>query len=480
MVLEYNKMIEVILEEKQELTVEKLKDMIEEKKRKVGAGYLTDQGALFLVAADIGVSLDKANKAENSIKDLFIGARDISTIGRVLAIYPIRAFLKRDSNQETKNRVITIYDKDSSIKIKLWDEFVNMPEQLGITTGDLIKVSKGQVKSGMDGKPIINLSGSGTLEVFNDEKKQNIPTIEEITTTIEALDTPKENIVIVGIINSDPRISEFTNIRGEHSKSLQFETTNDDNSRRIRTIIWNINEEKIPKSLTTNLRIKLIGVKTKIGNPNYGNGDLEIHGDEGTTIEFVDHEEAVESYILRIISFNNDSNENKINCITIDENEKFYYLNIDKGLFDIEINQDDIIECFPSRVLGNTIEISTQDSYIQIINEDKNIPLSTSLDTKIKNVEMSNKPYFIEAIILQSPNTMDINTKSGETVSVTDTIIGDDTGEIRLVAWRETSNLLKNFNIGERIKVTAVAATTNKDGKVELTLKHYSKILKIS
>jgi replication factor A1 len=155
-------------------------------------------------------------------------------------------------------------------------------------------------------------------------------------------------------------------------------------------------------------------------------------------------------------------------------------LNIDKNLFDIEIIQDDIIECFPSRVLGNTIEISTQDSYIQIINEDKDIPLSTSLETKIKNVEMSNKPYFIEAIILQSPNTMDINTKSGETVSVTDTIIGDDTGEIRLVAWRDTSNLLKNFNIGERIKVNAVAAATNKEGKVELTLKPYSKILKIS
>ena len=58
-------MIEIILEEKHDLTFEKLKDMIEEKKRKVGAGYLTDQGALFLVAADIGVSLDKANKTEN-------------------------------------------------------------------------------------------------------------------------------------------------------------------------------------------------------------------------------------------------------------------------------------------------------------------------------------------------------------------------------------------------------------------------------
>lgn len=474
-------MIEMILEEKQELNFEKLKDMIEEKKKKVGAGYLTDQGALFLVAADIGVSLDKANKTESSIKDIFIGAREISTIGRVLSIHPIRAFLKRDSNQETKNRIIIIYDKESNIKIKLWDEFVNIPEKLGINPGNIIKISKGQVKSGMDGKPIINLSGNGTLEIVTDERKQSIPTIEEITITIDDLDTPKENLVIIGNIKSDPRISEFTNIRGEHAKSLQFETSNDDNSRQIRTIIWNITEEKIPKSLTTGVKIKLIGVRTKTGNPNYGNGDLEIHGDEGTTIEFVDHNETVDSYILRIISYNKDNNENKIKCVVIDEDEKFYYLNINKTLFDLEINEDDIIECFPSRVLGNTIDILSQDSYIQILKEeDKNIPLSASLETKIKNIEASNKIYIIEAIVLQSPNTMDINTKSGETIAVTDTIIGDDTGEIRLIAWRETSNILRSFNIGERVKIRAVTATTNKEGKIELTLKPYSNISKIS
>ena len=199
-----------------------------------------------------------------------------------------------------------------------------------------------------------------------------------------------------------------------------------------------------------------------------------------TTIEFVDHNESVDSYTLRIISFNKNNSESKISCITVDENEKFYHLNINKDLFDIEINEDDIIECFPSRILGNTIEISSQDSYIQLLNEDKNIPLSSSLETKIKNIGMSNKVYFIEAIILQSPNTMDINTKSGETIPVTDTIIGDDTGEIRLVAWRETSNLLKTFNIGERIKIKAVSVTTNKEGKIELTLKPYSNISKIN
>ena len=94
---------------------------------------------------------------------------------------------------------------------------------MGISTGDIIKISKGQVKSGMDGKPIINLSGNGTIEIITEEKKHNIPSIEEITTTVEELDTPKENLVITGNIKSNPRLSEFTNIRGEHSKSLQFE-----------------------------------------------------------------------------------------------------------------------------------------------------------------------------------------------------------------------------------------------------------------
>ncbi len=121
-------MIEIILEEKQDLNFGKLKTMIEEKKTNVGAGYLTDQGALFLVAADLGISLEKTPKSEYSLKDVFVGARDVTTVGRIMTINPIKIFLKRDSNQESRNRIIHIYDKDSNVKIKLWDDFVDLPE----------------------------------------------------------------------------------------------------------------------------------------------------------------------------------------------------------------------------------------------------------------------------------------------------------------------------------------------------------------
>ncbi len=473
-------MIEIILEEKHDLNFEKLKRMIEEKKTNVGAGYLTDQGALFLVAADLGISLEKTPKSEYSLKDVFVGARDVTTVGRIMTINPIKIFLKRDSNLESRNRIIHIYDKDSNVKIKLWDDFVDLPEQLDLKLGDLIKVSKGQVKAGMDNKPIINLSSNGSIEIVSENGKYQIPLLSELTETIDDLDVPKENMVISGRITSDPRISAFTNSRGERAKSLHMELSNDSNTRKIRSIIWNINDEKVPKSLTTGSKIKLIGVKTKIGNPNFSNGDLEIHGDEGTGFELVEQIEPVESFTLRIVSARLDPTERKTHCMAIDKDGKSYLLSIDNKLFDIHFETDDIIECYPSRVLGNTIEITGQESYIQILKEDNDIPKSDQFESKIMEVDSMNKPYVVEVIVLQNPNKVDVNTKSGEIVSVADTIVGDDTGEIRLVGWRESSGLVIDLKIGERVRILGVNAASGKEGNIELSLKPYSNIIKIS
>ena len=480
MTLDYNKMIELILEEKQELDFDKLKGMIEEKKVNVGAGYLTDQGALFLVAADLGISLEKSPKTEYNIKDIFIGARDITIIGRIISINPIRTYLKRDSDQESRNRSITIYDKDSSVRIKLWDDLVDFPEQLNLRQGDLIKVSNCQVKSGLDNRPVINLGNNGSIDLIVDDTKYHVPTLPEITVSIDDLTTTKDNLVVTAKIDSDPRISEFTNSRGEHSKSLHMELANDDGTRRIRSVIWNINEGSVPKTLTINSKIRLIGVKTKVGNPNFGNGDLEIHGDEGTVIEFSEEEKPIENYVLRVISKRIDKSESKLLCMAIDKESRPYFLKVNTKLFELDIKSDDMIECYPNRILGNSIELTDQDSFIQILDKEQEFPRGEQFETKIKNISDINKPYILEAIVLQIPNKSDVNTKSGELITVADTIVGDDTGEIRLVGWRENSSLVSQLKIGERIKILAVVAVNGREGNTELSLKPYSEIIEVS
>jgi replication factor A1 len=97
--------------------------------------------------------------------------------------------------------------------------------------------------------------------------------------------------------------------------------------------------------------------------------------------------------------------------------------------------------------------------------------------SKIRDVQPSpDRAYVVEAIVLQAPDTVDVNTKAGQTVPVSSTIIGDDTGEIRLVGWRNHSPIIGKLSVGDRINVVAVTANTGREGKTELTFRPYSSI----
>ncbi len=475
---DFQKMVEVLLSQKPEISAEQIRDMIDEKKRKIGAGYLTDQGALFLVAADLGISFENIPKSQSGIKDLYIGAKDVTVTARIMNIYPIRKFMKKDTNEESRNRTLTIYDKESSVKLKLWDNQTSIPDEIGLKPGDLVKISQGYVKSGLDGKPTINLGSNGIIEKLSDDNSP-IPNIDTKVITVDDVRELQDNVVIVGKVKSNPRISEFTNIRGQQNKSLQMQISNEDGSRTLRVVIWNVEEERIPKVFNTGARVKLIGVKIKQSNPQYGTGDFEIHGDEGTSLEFFGAQEEIEVMPLRILSIGRESGRGNVNCLAIGQGGKFVSLTVDSTLMNEDITPEVMIECVPSRIFGTSITLSKDESYIRIIDDDPSFPKLAMLESKIKDIQLSDNPFIIEAIVLQAPNMTEVSTKTGEVVPVTDTLIGDDTGEIRLTGWRSQSSSVNQVNVGDRIKVIGATANNGREGKVELTLKPYSSIIKV-
>jgi len=75
---EFENLLNKLLEQKPEFTRPDIESRIKEKKEKIGAGYLTDQGALFLIASDLGISLTEPLKVEMGLKDLYVGAKEIS------------------------------------------------------------------------------------------------------------------------------------------------------------------------------------------------------------------------------------------------------------------------------------------------------------------------------------------------------------------------------------------------------------------
>ena len=466
-------MIDILLEQKPDINLEQIKELIEEKKRKIGAGYLTDQGALFLVAADLGATFDNVQRTKRGIKDLYIGARDLDLTVRLLNSYPIRTFTKKDTNENIENRTISVYDAGGSIKVRLWDNLTHVIEDNQLKPGDLIQIKNCYVKSALNGKPIINIGEGGNISPYQGNDA-SIPDIDGITSNIDNIRSEKENVVVSGLISSIPRIIEFTDSRGEQKKSLQTMLSNDAGDRKLRVALWNIDEDSLPKFFQMDIPVRIIGARIKEGNLQYGNGDYEIHGDEGTIVELKEKPQDYEVHSIRIITDGRTEN-GTVNYVGVDKDKKLVYV-ILQGLSD-KVTPNSILDCIPSRIFGNMVFLK-EDSYLELV-ENKSFPALEECVAKIKDIKTVGESYIVESIILQQPNTAQVNTKTGELVSVTDTLIGDDTGEIRLVGWRDSSNELGKVKVGDRIRIIGALLNTGREGKLELTLRKDSSIINL-
>jgi ssDNA-binding replication factor A large subunit len=465
-------MIEILLEQKPDINLEQLKELIEEKKRKIGAGYLTDQGALFLVAADLGASFDNVQRTKRGIKDLYIGARDLDLTVRLLNTYPIRVFTKKDTNERIENRTISVYDAGGSIKVRLWDNLTHVIEDNTLKPGDLIQIKNCYVKSALNGKPIINIGEGGNIYLY-EGNDTTIPDLDGVTSNIDDVRSEKENVVISGLVSSIPRIIEFSDSRGERKKSLQTMLSNESGDRKLRVALWNIDEDSLPKFFQVNFPIRIIGARIKQGNLQYGNGDFEIHGDEATVIELKEKPQDYEMHSIRIIS-DGRSDTDGINFIGIDKDKNIAYVNLQGVAKSDKIKLNSVIDCIPSRIFGNMIFLK-EDSYLELVENNSFSTLEECI-SKIKDIQTVGNSYIIESIILQQPNKTQVNTKNGELVSVTDTLIGDDTGEIRLVGWRDSSPQLEKLKVGDRVRIIGAILNTGREGKLELTLRKDSSI----
>ena len=139
------------------------------------------------------------------------------------------------------------------------------------------------------------------------------------------------------------------------------------------------------------------------------------------------------------------------------------------------INAEDVIECMPSQVFGNAVTIN-HDSFVRKI-DDESIPQLSSLRTKISEIKSGNN-YCVEAIILKEPEKREVQTKTGETILLSEMFVEDDSGQIWIKGWRNQAILLDGLSGGEIIFVTAVNAKAGLEGRTELFLTPFSAIVK--
>ena len=460
---EFEELLEKIQEQKPELTKQDIDDKVKQKIEKIGPGYLTDEGALFLIAKDLGISLKQTLKTEMSLKDIYVGAKDVSIESRVLNISPTKQFSRKDGSPFLL-RTMTVYDNDSAVSVKLWDEKANLPGIEELKPGDLIKIIKAYIKSDLNGSPTINVGSGSNIESTNKESK--IIAVDELTVDISQVKENQSNLVVSGKIDGSITTLEFTNRRGEPGKGLRMRLKgNDDATKGV--VIWGKDESFLPKVIPQNAKVRLLGVRTKIGNQG-----LEIHGNEATLIEIEGGKES-EPVIVRVATMKRNDGGKTV-AMGIDNKKNTVYLTDSSNMLD-SISAGDVIECMPAQVFGNAVTIN-HNSFVRKI-DDESIPQLSSLRTKISEIKSENN-YCVEAIILKEPEKREVQTKTGETILLSEMFVEDDSGQIWIKGWRNQAILLDGLSSGEIISVTAVNAKAGLEGRTELFLTPFSAVTK--
>lgn len=460
---EFETLLNKLLEQRSELTRSDIEEKIKQKKEKIGAGYLTDQGALFLIASDLGVSLSEPLKVEMGLKDLYVGAKEISLETRVLNFSPAKQYSRKDGTPFFL-RTMTVYDGNATASVKLWDEKANLPGIEDLKPGDLIKIIKAYVKSDLNGSPTINIGSGSNIETVDIDS--DIPAIDSITKDVNSIKENENNLVVSGTIDGIINTMEFTNSRGQPGKALRLRLKGS-NGNSVRIVLWGKDESSIPKMIFPGAKSTLFGVRTKTGNQG-----LEIHGNEATIIR-IEGEKEAKPVVTRILSISkNDAGKSMV--LGVDTNRNMIKITDLAGKIKL-FKEGEIIECMPSKAYGNSIVLD-EDSFVRKV-ENENISSLSDLRTKISDVKIGDD-YCIEAIILKKLERREVQTKTGESISLGEMYVEDDTGPISVKGWRNQASLLDKLSIGEVVSVTGLTAKTGLDNKIELFLTPFSTIIK--
>ena len=98
---------------------------------------------------------------------------------------------------------------------------------------------------------------------------------------------------------------------------------------------------------------------------------------------------------------------------------------------------------------------------------------------KLRDAKEEVSPVMVEVIALSHAVVEDVNMKDGSMVKKGGLVVGDDTGEVNVVAWRELSEELNGIQPGQRLRIVAVMPKVMKMGGWTLQVSNTTVIEKI-
>jgi ssDNA-binding replication factor A large subunit len=269
--------IQQILSKHPEVSRNQILENLETEKSKTG-GFIADETLLRLIAARYGVEIlqDRVYR-KLSISHLVPGLNDVTVTGRLVAVYPPRTF---EGERSGKFASLMIADKDSVLRVMLWNDKVELIEAGELKAGQIVRFSHGYTREDRKGKAELHLGDRSQIEVEpKNIKADEYPSIGKFATKISKITKACENIHLTGTVKELFPASTFT--RSDMSTGTVMRFMLADETCEIPVVVWNEKAEELEKSLKINANLQLVNAKVK----ENANGKFEVHVDSYTYVE---------------------------------------------------------------------------------------------------------------------------------------------------------------------------------------------------
>ncbi|MDA4136384.1 MAG: hypothetical protein OK449_05225 [Thaumarchaeota archaeon] len=290
---DFEALVTEVLRNRPEISRESLMERVQEKKRTVGSGYLTDQGALFLIAGELGVKLQHMITADLTLKDLHIGANDITVVARVLAIYPVSEFKRKDGSGVGRYRRVNLFDRNGVGRLTIWEDNEEAMKLSGIAVDAPVRVVSAYVKQGLDGKPNLNLGKRGRIEVITDASiVSKLAPLPSLSKKVDEVQAGEMVFAVEGLAATDSRRSTFVRRDdGSNGSLTQFEFRGP-GDKTTRVVVWD--GVDLPE-VRSGSGVRVTNLRQKTGRQ----GEPELHGDSATVIQMTGGDQPKDAEVAR-------------------------------------------------------------------------------------------------------------------------------------------------------------------------------------
>ena len=264
-----------------------IQSLVEEKKEEL-KGLISDEGALFVIAKELGVDVTSENKdilneIELNISDITLNMKNIAIVGRVKDIYHVNNFTK--SSGETGHvGSFLLHDNTGDIRIVLWDEQVSIFKDERFEKNEIVKILNGNAKKGRFDGIEIHVGGFSKIDLApEDVDYKKYPKIIEEFIKIQEINEKLGSLSTEGKVMNRFPVKDFIRKDGQNGRVSSIILR--DSTGKVRITFWNEDIEKI-KNVEVGDFISLTNLNPR--KSNYAENRIDVHATPWTKITKTD------------------------------------------------------------------------------------------------------------------------------------------------------------------------------------------------